>query len=154
MSAIVDHCRPRRLRTPVGRAVIGTALLAYGLSLSFAQQQTIVIPNNLFTAAGFVVKYATTPEKRAILKSLPPDRLVTRTKNGKLFYVYADPDGCNCAYVGTPDAYASYQSGANVGSGSSQISNAMQTVDSDNISAPYIPADIGDSMDSILHPDF
>ena len=138
----------------INHAVIGSVLFIFGLSSSLAQQQTIVIPNNMFTAAGFVVKYATTPEKRAILKSLPPDKLVTRTKNGKLFYVYADPDGCNCAYVGTPEAYALYQNGANISSGSSQISNAMQTVDSDNIGAPYIPADIGNSMDSILHPDF
>ena len=139
---------------PTRYAIIGSALLVYGLSFALAQQQVIVVPNNMFTAAGFVVKYATTPEKRAILKSLPPDKLVTRTKNGKLYYVYADPEGCNCAYVGTPEAYAAYQNGANIGSGSSQISNAMQIVDSDNVGTPYIPADIGNSMESILHPDF
>ena len=139
---------------PTRYAIIGSALLVYGLSFALAQQQVIVVPNNMFTAAGFVVKYATTPEKRAILKSLPPDKLVTRTKNGKLYYVYADPEGCNCAYVGTPEAYAAYQNGANIGSGSSQISNAMQIVDSYNVGTPYIPADIGNSMESILHPDF
>ena len=139
---------------PTHRTIIGSALLIYGLSFALAQQQVIVVPNNMFTAAGFVVKYATTPEKRAILKSLPPDKLVTRTKNGQLYYVYADPEGCNCAYVGTPQAYAAYQSGANISSGSGQISNAMQILDSDNIGTPYIPADIGDSMESILHPDF
>jgi len=156
MSAIAGDSGLRRLRTPIHRAVLGSALLAYGLSLSFAQQQTIVIPDNLFTAAGFVVKYATTPEKRALLKSLPPDKLVTRTKNGKLYYVYADPDGCACAYVGTPEAYGAYRNWANIGPGGSgaQISNAMQTVDSDSVGAPYVPADIGNSMDSILHPDF
>ncbi|HSV22424.1 MAG TPA: hypothetical protein VLJ17_05275, partial [Xanthobacteraceae bacterium] len=96
------------------------------------------------------------PEKSAILRSLPPDKLVTRTKNGQLYYVYADPAGCNCAYVGTPQAYAAYQNWANIGPGGSggQISNAMQTVESDNVGTPYIPADIGNSMDSILHPDF
>ena len=139
---------------PTHRTIIGSALLVFGLSFALAQQQVIVAPDNMFTAAGFVVKYATTPEKRAILKSLPPDKLVTRTKNGQLYYVYADPEGCNCAYVGTPQAYAAYQNGANISSGNSQISNAMQIVDSDNIGAPYIPADIGDSMDSILHPSF
>jgi hypothetical protein len=30
----------------------------------------------------------------------------------------------------------------------------MQTIDSDNIGTPYIPTDIGNSMDSILHPSF
>jgi hypothetical protein len=100
------------------------------------------------------VKYATTPEKSAILRSLPPDKLVTRRRDGKLYYVYADAAGCNCAYVGTPEAYAAYRNWANIGpAGSGGPSNAMQTIDS-YVGAPYIPADIGDSMDSILHPDF
>src|SRR5262245_43206399 len=67
---------------PFRRATIGAAPLVLGLSFAFAQQ-TIVIPDNLFTQAGFVVKYATTPEKSAILRSLPPDKLVTRRRDGK-----------------------------------------------------------------------
>jgi len=139
---------------PIRRAIISFAPLALGLSFALAQQ-TIVVPDNLFTQAGFVVKYATTPEKSAILRSLPPDKLVTRRRDGKLYYVYADAAGCNCAYVGTPEAYAAYRNWANIGppGGSSGPSNAMQTIDS-YVGAPYIPADIGDSMDSILHPDF
>jgi hypothetical protein len=138
---------------PIRRAIIGAAPLVLGLSFAFAQQ-TIVVPDNLFTQAGFVVKYATTPEKSAILRSLPPDKLVTRRRDGKLYYVYADAAGCNCAYVGTPEAYAAYRNWANIGpAGSGGPSNAMQTIDS-YVGAPYIPADIGDSMDSILHPDF
>jgi hypothetical protein len=138
------------------RITIGFALLVCGLSFARAQQQVIVVPDNLFTQAGFVVKYATTPEKEAILRRLPPDKLVTRRKDGKLYYVYSDAARCNCAYVGTPEAYAAYQNWANLGPPGSggQLSNAMQTVDSDNVGTPYIPADIGDSMDSILHPSF
>jgi len=113
-----------------------------------------VVPDNLFTQAGFVVKYATTPEKSAVLRSLPPDKLVTRRRDGKLYYVYADAARCNCAYVGTPEAYAAYRNWANIGPGGDGGSlNAMDAVDS-YVGAPYIPADIGDSMDSILHPDF
>ena len=127
-----------------------------GLPPPPSAQQTIVIPNNLFTQAGFVVKYATTRERAAMLRSLPPDKLVTRRKDGRLYYVYADAARCNCAYVGTPEAYAAYRNWANIGPAGmgDQSSNAMQTIDSDNIGAPYIPADIGDSMNSILHPSF
>jgi len=142
---------------PIRSVPTASALVLYALSFAHAQQQTIVIPDNLFTQAGFVVKYATTPEKAAILRSLPPDKLVTRRKDGKLYYVYADATGCNCAYVGTPEAYATYQNWSNLGpggGGSGSLSNAMQTIDSDNIGAPYIPADLGNSMDSILHPSF
>ena len=67
--------------------------------------------NNLFTAAGFTVQYADTPEKHAILRRLPPDKLVIRRRSGKTYYVYADPNICRCAYVGTPAAYRAYQSG-------------------------------------------
>lgn len=137
------------------RVIIGSALLVFGLSFALAQQQTIVVPDNLFTQAGFVVKYATTPEKSRILRSLPPDKLVTRTTNGQLYYVYADAERCNCAYVGTAEAYAAYRNWANIGPGGDGGSlNAMDAVDSDNVGTGYIPADIGDSMDNILHPDF
>jgi hypothetical protein len=137
--------------------IVGSALLICGHSFAVAQQQSIVIPNNLFTQAGFAVKYATTPEKKALLRSLPPDKLVKRTKDGKTYYVYADAERCNCAYVGTPEAYATYQNWSNIGpggGGSGPLSNAMQTIESDNIGTPYIPADLGNSMDSILDPNF
>jgi hypothetical protein len=138
---------------PIRQVIIGVAPLVLGLSFAFAQQ-TIVVPDNLFTQAGFVVKYATTPAKSALLRSFPPDKLVTRRKDGKLFYVYADAARCNCAYVGTPEAYAAYRNWTNIGPGGDGGSlNAMEAVDSD-VGAPYIPADIGNSMDSILHPDF
>ena len=138
---------------PFKRSVTAFTLLALALSIALAQQ-SIVIPNNLFTQAGFIVKYATTPEKSAILRSLPPDKLVTRRRDGKLYYVYADAARCNCAYVGTPEAYAAYRNWANIGPGGDGGSlNAMEAVDSD-VGAPYIPADIGNSMDSILHPSF
>ena len=48
---------------PTRRVLIASTLLMCGLSFALAQQQTLVIPDNLFTQAGFVVKYATTPEK-------------------------------------------------------------------------------------------
>jgi hypothetical protein len=136
------------------RVIIGSALLLFGVSLAVAQQQDIVVPDNLFTQAGFIVKYATTPEKTALLRSFPPDKLVRRTRNGQVYYVYADAARCNCAYVGTPEAYAAYQNWTNIGPGGDGGSlNAMQAIDSD-VGGPYVPANIGDSMDSILNPDF
>jgi hypothetical protein len=136
------------------RIAAGLSLLICLFSSAHAQQ-TIVVPDNLFTQAGFVVKYATTPEKAAILRSLPADKLVTRRKDGKLYYVYADAARCNCAYVGTPEAFARYQNWANAGGNApnGRPWSSIQTIDSD-VSAPYIPADIGDSMESILQPDF
>jgi hypothetical protein len=142
---------------PPRRVIVGSALLVCSLSFALAQQQTLVIPDNLFTQAGFAVKYATTPEKSRMLRSLPPDKLVKRMKDGRTYYVYADAERCNCAYVGTPEAYAAYQNWSNIGpggGGSGPLSNSMQMIDSDNIGTPYIPADIGNSMNSILDPSF
>jgi len=82
---------------------------AVGAGAAAAQQPA---PNNLFTAAGFAVKYADTPEKHAILRRLPPDKLVIRKRGGKTYYVYADPTICRCVYVGTPQAYQAYQTGS------------------------------------------
>ena len=84
----------------IRRAIIGFTPLVLGLTFALAQEQTIVVPDNLFTQAGFVVKYANTPEKSAVLRSLPPDKLVTRRRDGKLYYVYADAARCNCRRLG------------------------------------------------------
>ena len=117
-------------------------------------QQIVAMPNNLFTAAGFVVKYATTPEKRAILRSLPPDKLVKRMKDGKLYYVYADAALCNCAYVGTPQAYAAYQNGGiNPSAGGGGQQSTMQIIDSD-AGPPGMTDIFASGMDSILDPRF
>ena len=141
------------LTMPINRALAGFVFLGFSASVAAAQQQqTIVIPNNMFTAAGFMVKYATTPEKRALLNSLPPDKLVKRTKDGIVYYVYADAARCNCAYVGTAQAFANYQNGP-FDPGAGAPNNALQAIDSD-VPQPYVPANIGPSMDSILQPDF
>ena len=76
-----------------------------------AQQRSNPRPNNLFTISGFEPRFADTPDKLAQLRKLPPNILVTRTRDSKIFYIYADPNGCNCAYVGTPQAYRTYQNG-------------------------------------------
>ena len=87
-----------------------------------AQQAT---PDNLFTAAGFTVRYADTPEKFAHLRRLPPDKLVIKQRGGKVYYVYADPNICRCAYVGTPEAYRAYQTGAQTTGGGESIVEQM-----------------------------
>ena len=78
-----------------------------GLWLSPAAAQTDA-PNNMLTAAGFVVKYPDTSEKQEIFNSLPPSWLVKRRRNGKVYYVYADPAN-NQIYVGNPSQYQQYQ---------------------------------------------
>jgi hypothetical protein len=66
--------------------------------------------------------------------------------------VYADAARCNCAYVGTAQAYAAYQNGP-FDPSANGTNNALQTIDSD-VPEPYVPANIAPGMDSILQPDF
>ena len=56
-------------------------------------------------AAGFRAVPADTPEKKARLEKMP-DRLFTKVmRDGKPYYVVADPRGCGCMYVGNERAY-------------------------------------------------
>src|SRR5262249_22026606 len=51
------------------------------------------------------------PKRQAHLQTLTPLKLVphTRSSDGKLLYVYADPKGCQCLYVGDEAAYQRYR---------------------------------------------
>ncbi len=86
-------------------------ILVAPLIVPVGAQQHRAMPNNMFTASGFAVKFADTPAKLAELKALPADKMVVRKRDGKTYFVYADPAGCVCAYVGTPEAYEAFRSG-------------------------------------------
>jgi hypothetical protein len=61
------------------------------------------------SAAGFVRLQADTPARVAKLQALPQNTIVyAQRKNGPV-YIYADAAGCNCAFVGSPQAYQQYQ---------------------------------------------
>jgi hypothetical protein len=63
----------------------------------------------LLAAVGFQAKPAETPEKLADLRAMPLRELVSRSKDGTFVYTYADPDYCQCLYVGGPKEYSRYQ---------------------------------------------
>ena len=75
--------------------VVFFALLAPDTS-GFAQQTT----GQLLISSGFNPIAATTPEMVARLMSFPPNQFLLRKKGNRPYYVYADPSGCTCAYVG------------------------------------------------------
>jgi hypothetical protein len=63
----------------------------------------------LLAAAGFAMRPADTAERQQRLAARPAYRLESHTKDGKVVYTYADPDGCKCLYVGGPKEYSEYQ---------------------------------------------
>ena len=59
--------------------------------------------------SGFKMKEARTEKQMMRLKSLPARKFVRRTRNGVAYYIYADPDYCKCAYIGTQRAMDDYR---------------------------------------------
>ena len=79
------------------------ALLALAVGCANTQQT-----ENLLSAAGFSTVLANTPQRQEQLKALPPHRLTLVQRNGKNYYVYADPANYQ-VFVGTPSEYQKYQ---------------------------------------------
>lgn len=74
-----------------------------------AQSGKISKKEEALSAAGFEPKPANTPERQEMLARLPAKKFTRRVNGDTTMYVYADPKGCNCLYVGDQDAYAAYQ---------------------------------------------
>ena len=87
----------------------GLVVLVVALSLAGCaglQSADTASGERALTAAGFRPQPADTPEKLAQLQSLTPRRLLLRHPQGdEPHYVYADPKGCACLYVGGEEQY-------------------------------------------------
>ncbi len=57
---------------------------------------------------GFIMRAAATPAQMERLKLLPARTFVTRVKNERRYYLYADPDYCQCVFVGGIRAMKNY----------------------------------------------
>lgn len=58
---------------------------------------------------GFVMRAADTPARIERLRQLPPRAFVAHIKNGRRYYLYADPDYCKCIFVGDELAMKNYR---------------------------------------------
>ncbi len=54
---------------------------------------------------GFQMKLADTPEKMKRLNGLPQREIFRYEKDGRIHFVYADAEECECVYVGSESAY-------------------------------------------------
>jgi hypothetical protein len=63
----------------------------------------------MLAAAGFRMKPADTPDRAAHLETLPARKLVPYKQGDQIYYVYADPDVCQCLWTGDEQAYQAYQ---------------------------------------------
>ena len=88
---------------------IGLAVAVMLTGCAAIQRSEARSTEELLAAAGFVTRPADTAERQQRLAALPPYRLESRTKDGKVVYTYADPGGCHCLYVGGSKEYSEYQ---------------------------------------------
>ena len=95
----------RRMRWRLTGALIGTVLVlsACGLKVSNTEY--------LLSQAGFRKVPADTPQKAAHIQTVAAHKLIRRKGvDGKgPYYVYADPNYCQCMYVGSESQYATYK---------------------------------------------
>jgi uncharacterized protein YdbL (DUF1318 family) len=95
------------------RILAGLVMVGFFAAMSFGcaavKHEHAMTTERLLAAAGFKMKMADTPEKMAHLKELTQRELVPHQKDGKVMYVYADAEFCQCVYVGTEAAYQRYQ---------------------------------------------
>jgi len=59
----------------------------------------------LLKDAGFVVRVADTLAARARLRAVPARKFLRRHKAGHVYYVYVDPDTCQCAEEAAMQTY-------------------------------------------------
>ena len=86
-----------------------SATVAVGLAACASMSGRVQSKEDLLAAAGFDMHPATTAQREAELKSLPPNKFVTREKGDHVEYFYADPLVCNCLYTGDQKAFDNYK---------------------------------------------
>lgn len=94
------------MKTAFASVLLALAALAACQSTA---QRTTGVPNSMLTNAGFVAKRGTTANQMALVASLPPNKFVRQSANGKVTYLYADPSGCNCVHVGSQQAFQNFK---------------------------------------------
>ena len=85
--------------------LLGVPMLLGTACAAAIQQDT----QRMLAAAGFQMRPVDTAEVQEDLRSIPPHRIVSRTKDGNVVYMYADPDNCHCVYVGGSKEYSEYE---------------------------------------------
>jgi len=129
--------------TCAAAGIVSVVLLVhlYWAAPGYAQQST----GQLLISSGFNPIAATTPEMVNRLMSFPPNQFQLRQKGGRPYYVYADPTGCTCAYVGSVAAMNKYRAsyGAlpadtlSTGGFTNPERNLIESMDNDEASAQF-----------------
>ena len=94
----------RMNRVAASLSIVGiVALLALGVGCTTTTKR-----ENMLSAAGFKMVPAATPEQKAHLQTLPPDKVTMVQREGKTYFVFPDRKQ-QVLYVGQQAQYDEYQ---------------------------------------------
>lgn len=83
-------------------------LAAAGLAGCLSPAKPYLDMGNRLAQAGFVAHKADTTARYAMMNTLPPGEITYRPSMVGPVYLYADPIGCGCVYMGSATAYSYY----------------------------------------------
>ena len=101
------EARWRAARAAVVGLMIGGALAQ--TACSAIERQETEETEKLLAAAGFKMKLADTPEKAAQLQAMKQQKILSREKDGTVYFLYADAKDCHFLYVVDQANYDAYQ---------------------------------------------
>jgi hypothetical protein len=99
-----------RMHSRLGFFVLTAASMALLFAgCAYTRRQHAEHTEHLLSAAGFKLKLADTPDRLARIQAMPQRTLRPVRRQGKVYWVYPDVQGCTCMYLGTQEAYQQYR---------------------------------------------
>ena len=95
--------------TLLPEALLLAVPMLLGAACGAIQRFEVGDTERMLAAAGFHMRLADASELQEDLRSIPPHRIVSRTKDRNVVYMYADPDNCHCVYIGGNQEYSEYE---------------------------------------------
>ncbi len=90
----------------LSRSILHLAWLAFGLAAcGQIKESGNRLEESHLRDAGFKIMLADRADRQQMLKSLPADTITRMQQEDTVYYIYPDPDGCVCLYVGREAEY-------------------------------------------------
>lgn len=86
-------------------AQAATGLLCTALAGCMSPAAPYLLEGKKLSEAGFIAHQADTTARYAMMNLLPPGQLTYRPSPDGPIYLYADPIGCGCVYMGSENAF-------------------------------------------------
>jgi hypothetical protein len=97
------------IASPRGVVAAAIALLCASVAGCSSPARPYLEKDMTLSQAGFVAHQADTTARYAMMNTLPPGQLTYRPSPVGPVYLYADPIGCGCVYMGSETAYRAFR---------------------------------------------